>query len=106
VEAAAKLALSEVPVHIAHELTPEQAKGYRLADNRLNQLSEWNIELLASELGELKMLDVDLNALVFNNDELANLFGTNLSDGSLRSRRNTRTARRGHHAAWPCLDSR
>lgn len=80
-KAATKLALSEVPVHVAKELTPEQAKAYRIADNKLNQLSEWDTELLGMELGELKMLDVDLNSLGFDDDELAKLFGTGVADG-------------------------
>lgn len=80
-KAASKLSLGEVPVHVANELTPEQAKAYRIADNKLNQLSEWDSELLAMELGELKMLDVDLNALGFDSDELAKLFGNNVADG-------------------------
>jgi site-specific DNA-methyltransferase (adenine-specific) len=33
-KAAKSLGMTEVPVHVAHELTPEQAKAYRIADNR------------------------------------------------------------------------
>ena len=45
--AAQKLGLAEVPVHVAHALTPAQVKAYRLLDNRSNQESQWDFELLA-----------------------------------------------------------
>jgi ParB-like chromosome segregation protein Spo0J len=45
--AAQKLGLAELPVHVAAELTPTQIKAYRLADNRVNQESSFDNELLA-----------------------------------------------------------
>lgn len=50
-EAAKLLGMASVPV-ITVSLTEEQAKAYRLADNKLNE-SAWDIELV---IGELKML--------------------------------------------------
>lgn len=50
-EAAKLLGLTEVPV-ITVDLTEEQAKAYRLADNKLNE-SEWNMGLVVEELKEL-----------------------------------------------------
>jgi site-specific DNA-methyltransferase (adenine-specific) len=47
-EAAKLLGLSDVPV-IEVELTEEQAKAYRLADNKLNE-SEWDMDIVISEL--------------------------------------------------------
>ena len=47
------IGLTECPVHVAGELTPEQVRGLRLADNRNNQESVWEEELLARELQEL-----------------------------------------------------
>ncbi len=79
--AAKRLGLTEVPAIRADDLTPQQVRAFRVADNKLHELSAWNIELLSMELGELKALDVDLNALGFNDDELAKLFGTDLTDG-------------------------
>src|SRR6185436_6503649 len=49
-KAAQKLGLERVPVHVAAELSPEQAKAYRLADNQTATLSEWDPERLAVEL--------------------------------------------------------
>lgn len=50
-EAAKLLGLKDVPV-IEVDLTEEQAKAYRLADNKLNE-SEWDMKLAVDELKEL-----------------------------------------------------
>lgn len=50
-EAAKLLGMTEVPC-IELNLTEEQAKSYRLADNKLNE-SDWDMELLIPELKEL-----------------------------------------------------
>lgn len=49
-KAAQKLGLSTVPCVRADELTKEQAKAYRIADNKLNELAMWDLELLGDEL--------------------------------------------------------
>ena len=49
-KAAKKLKLKTIPIHIAAELTDEQARAYRLADNKTNELAEWDINLLNDEL--------------------------------------------------------
>ncbi len=74
VRAARKLELTEIPVVRADDLTPEQIRAFRVADNKLHELSTWNLEMLATELGELKTLDVDLYALGSNGDERDNPF--------------------------------
>ena len=51
--AAQKLGLSEVPVHVAAELTPAQIKAYRLADNRVADESSFDDALLALEIADL-----------------------------------------------------
>lgn len=48
--AAKRLKMKEVPVIVADDLTEEQAKAYRLADNKVGELSTWDIEKLESEL--------------------------------------------------------
>ena len=45
-KAAQKLGLEKAPVHVAKELTPEQIKAYRIADNQTASLAEWNYDLL------------------------------------------------------------
>jgi hypothetical protein len=53
-KAAKKLGLKEVPVIIADDLTPAQVKAYRIADNRVGELAEWDMELLQLELDGLE----------------------------------------------------
>ena len=69
--AARQLGLKQVPVHIAADLSPAQARAYRIADNRTNQESSWDLELLSGEIGELASLDYDIDVLGFAADELA-----------------------------------
>src|SRR5918997_873869 len=45
-KAAQKLGLDKVPVHVATDLSPEQIKAYRIADNQTASLAEWNYDLL------------------------------------------------------------
>jgi len=49
-KAANKLRLKTVPVHVATELSPAQAKAYRLADNRTADLADWDLPRLAKEI--------------------------------------------------------
>ena len=72
-KAAEKLGLAKVPVHVAKDLTPEQIKAYRIADNKTAELAEWNYDLLPIELGELQSCDFDLSLLGFDQEELAKL---------------------------------
>jgi len=50
-KAAQKLGLAEVPVHIATDLSPEQIKAHRIADNKLNELADWDFSLLSQTRG-------------------------------------------------------
>ncbi len=80
-KAARALGLEKVPVHIAEDLTPEQARAYRIADNKLAEISEWNADLLRVELEALKDMNVDLSLLGFDEPELAELLNPKGSDG-------------------------
>ncbi len=75
-KAAQKLGMEKVPVHTADELTPEQIRAYRLADNATRDLSEWDYELLPIELGELGEAGYDLGLIGFPEDELLGLMDT------------------------------
>ena len=69
-KAATKMGLAEVPVHVATDLTPEQIRAYRIADNRTAELSEWNMELLPLELADLQDAGLDWSLLGFDDREL------------------------------------
>jgi ParB-like chromosome segregation protein Spo0J len=71
--AAQKLGLTEVPVHVATELTVSQVNAYRLADNRTNEEATWDMEALTLELANLKLDDFDLDLTGFNLDEINEL---------------------------------
>jgi len=64
-KAARKLGLTEVPVHVATDLTPAQTRAYRLADNRIAEMAEWEPQALAEELIALGELQVDMQPLGF-----------------------------------------
>ena len=70
-KAAKKLGLTTVPVHVARDLTPEQLRAYRLADNKTAERAEWDVELLPIKLGELRDRGVDLKLIGFSDKELA-----------------------------------
>ena len=83
-KAALRLGLKTVPVHVAADLSPQQARAYRLADNRTNETAEWDVDLLPIELGELRGDGVDLKLLGFTDKELAEYlrdFDTDLEGG-------------------------
>lgn len=80
-KAAQKLGLEQVPVHVATDLTSEQIKAYRIADNKTNELADWDFELLPIELKALEAANFDLGLLGFDNDELAKLLGNDIEDG-------------------------
>src|SRR4030042_259241 len=64
-KAAQKLGLPEVPVHVARDLTPEQIRAYRIADNKTAEMAEWNMDLLPIELAELQGAGIDWSLLGF-----------------------------------------
>ena len=80
-KAAQKLGLEKVPVHVAKDLTPEQIRAYRIADNKTGEIAQWNMDLLPLELAELGAADFDLSLLGFTQDELARLLDPEVDDG-------------------------
>lgn len=59
--AAKSLGLSHVPVIRFEHLSPDELRAYRLADNRLAELSGWDEEILAIELQHLSTVELDFN---------------------------------------------
>lgn len=53
-KAALQLGLKQVPVVTAEKLNSEQLTAYRLLDNRLNEIAEWDNDLLQAELALLE----------------------------------------------------
>lgn len=63
-KAAIELGLEEVPCIMADDLTDEQVKAYRLADNKVAEASEWDFDLLEKEMNDI--YDIDLEQFGFN----------------------------------------
>lgn len=80
-KAAQKLGLAKVPVHVAKDLTPEQIRAYRIADNKTSDLSDWDYDILPIELSELQEAGFDLGLLAFDEDELAKLLKVEPTEG-------------------------
>lgn len=57
-KAAHKLGLKQVPVIVADDLTPEQVKAFRLADNKTSELAEWDMDKLDIELDGIDEIDM------------------------------------------------
>ena len=53
-KAALQLGFTEVPVHVATDLTPDQIRAYRIADNQTATHSEWDYDKLPYELLDRK----------------------------------------------------
>ena len=79
-KAAKKLKLDSVPCVIADDLTEEQIKAFRLADNKVGELAEWDFDLLGEELDgifDINMGDFGFDFgsdTGFNEDALNELF--------------------------------
>ncbi len=54
-KAAKKLKLETVPCIIADDLTEDQIKAFRLADNKVSELAEWDFDLLEQELANIEL---------------------------------------------------
>ena len=82
-KAARKLGLAKVPVHVAEDLSPEQIRAYRIADNQTGTLAEWDFEILPIELAELREGGFDMDLLAFDEEELARLIteGAGVKEG-------------------------
>lgn len=69
-KAAEKLGLKTVPVIIADDLTPEQIKAFRLADNKTAEFAQWDNELLMSELLNLRTENFNMMPFGFMDEEV------------------------------------
>lgn len=70
--AALKLGLNEVPCYIADDMSEEQARAFRLADNRVASFAVWDEEKLKEEVA--KILSIDLSEFGFKKDMIDGVF--------------------------------
>ncbi len=64
-KAAEKLGLKQVPVILADDLTEDQIKAFRIADNKVAQFSTWDMEKL-----DLELEDITIDMSEFGFDDL------------------------------------
>lgn len=69
-KAAKHLGLETVPCVIADDLTDEQVKAFRIADNKTGELAEWDFGKLEEELSALAEADIDITAFGYGDFEL------------------------------------
>lgn len=62
-KAAKKIGFKSVPCIIADDLTDEQIKAFRLADNKVSEKAEWDLDLLDSEIEGI--FDIDMTDFGF-----------------------------------------
>jgi len=79
VMAAKQAELTEVPVIRADDLTPEQVRAYRIADNKLAE-SEWSDEILKIEVGNLHEVGFDLELIGLSEKEIKEMVGEGSDD--------------------------
>lgn len=68
-KAAKKLGITEVPCIVADDLTDEQVKAFRLADNKVAEKAEWDFDLLFDELDDILNIDMESFGFEFDVDD-------------------------------------
>jgi len=79
-EAAKKIGMEKVPCIVLENLSEEQCRALVIADNKLALNAGWDMDLLTSELAELKTLDFDLDVIGFSDEELEEMLQKISSD--------------------------
>lgn len=73
-KAAKELGMTKVPVIVADDLTDEQIKAFRIADNKTSDQAQWDMDLLGEEIKELLNIDdIDMTDFGFGDFELTML---------------------------------
>lgn len=68
-KAAKELGLEIVPTIVADDLTDDQVKAFRLADNKVAEVAEWDYDLLNQELNDL-MEQLDMESFGFDFEDI------------------------------------
>ena len=78
-KAAKSLGLKTVPCVIADELTEDQIRAFRLADNKVSEAAQWDMDLQPLELADVMMPMADFGFEVISDDDFSENF--TLDDG-------------------------
>ena len=75
-KAALKLGMSEVPCIVANDLSDDQVKKFRIIDNKVSEVSEWDFDLLKEELNGMDhLLNFDIAEFGVNDINEINIDG-------------------------------
>ena len=78
-KAAKSLGMKEVPCVIADELTEDQIKAFRLADNKVSEAAQWDMDLLPLELADIMIPMADFGFETISDADFSENF--TLDDG-------------------------
>ncbi len=81
IEAAKKMGMLEIPAVVATGWSDAKKRQYVLADNKIAQNSEWDDEMLFSELNDLLSTGETINDLGFSDAELDAILGNDADNG-------------------------
>lgn len=88
-ESAKRLDMKEVPVIYADDLTEEQIKAFRLADNKVAEKSMWEYTKLDEELDSI--LDIDMSMFDFDLDKDIQELGEEFEEENIKENERQRT---------------
>lgn len=70
VMAARKMGLKTVPCVLVEGLTPQQRRAYIMADNRLAEMAEWDMDILSQEIKDLQIEGFDVTITGFSTKDI------------------------------------
>lgn len=74
VKAAERLGIEEIPCIMADDLTDEQIKAFRLADNKVSEMSGWDFEALDMELIDIDLDMSEFGFITYDDSDIDDLF--------------------------------
>lgn len=74
VKAAERLGIEEIPCIMADDLTDEQIKAFRLADNKVGEIAGWDFELLDMELIDIDLDMSNFGFITYDDSDIDDLF--------------------------------
>lgn len=82
-KACEKLGIDEIPCIYANDLTENQVKAFRLADNKISEIADWDYSKLDLEMGNI--LNIDMIKLGFEDFSPNNIIDDLLADDMFNS---------------------
>lgn len=99
-KAAAQLGLATVPCIVADDLTEEQIRAFRLADNKTGELAGWDFDKLNAELEELQGMDMSAFGFITSEDVDIDEFFTDAEDSDDPKEKEPKRIQCPHCGEW------